>query len=744
MPQPKTPQSPKPRKPESDRDPLLDLLSDAPDASAPPPIAKAPIPAGLRGSAVPDLSGGYKPAAKYSDGVTLGGFGQNLLTSGANLGGSFAQTVMHPLEALKGVGDLALGTVALTGAGEQLFGKQEDPVLKQKNEDRKNLARAVGAHYKERLLNPVQTLYEDPVGAAGDVATAGTVVKGASLGTKAAMAGRLASLPRVTAALDKGAKIGQTMEKLDLAGQVMQKTGQGASAVLSGLGRKLQGHAFGAGKSSHLGNLPTERRRNVIEFTLRQGLQPTEKGLTRLEELGKDAGQAQEAAIKAASAGGLKINMDPIAVEAARQGFDSYSNIPIGYPTALERFNQYTQEALTHPKLGTRGNYTFWSPRYHRPKVSRPWGADWERLSPDAPPRGTARAAGAGGASEVTWKTSARPELPPANTLGPETPQFTMRSPEAEEWLNRKRLSGSVETPAGAQAEPQVTAEWIAAEGLPAGTPREIPMIEAPATPPSTPPYFSIPKENLHWTELKPVTRRVRLNGLTDPVQAHATISASGTVADRMGKFRHDPTIGHSVDFLGNYNRIGQNVLASQIPNYALPTARYSLIAPARTAAHNIVRGTEYADPDMVANIPLRGAAQTRILGSIAGMSGAPMAAATAGVIGSRISSAVPRVMSRSGIALYRLGNGTALRIPLEAEKIPYSIRGVSLGFSPANVDKGINTAKRLTRKAVLAPFKMPGQIAVTGKLGGGQIAPLSQPKPADVKDDELLKLLDN
>lgn len=599
MPQP-TPQSLKPRKPESDRDPLLDLLSDAPP---PPPIAKAPIPAGLQGSAVPDLSGGYKPAAKYSDGVTLSGFGQNLLTSGAHLGGSFAQAVMHPIETVKGVGDLALGAVALTGAGERLFGGQEDPVLKQKNEDRKNLARAVGAHYQERLLNPLQTLYEDPVGAAGDVATAGTVLKGASLGTKAATAGRLAQLPRVAAALDKGVKVGQTMEKLDLAGQAMQKTGQGASVVLSGLGRKLQGHAFGAGKSSHLGNLPTERRRNVVEFTLQQGLQPTEKGLTRLEELGKDAGRAQEAAIKAASAGGLKIDMDPIAQEAGRRGFAAYSNIPIGYQDNLDRFTRYTQEALTHPNLGTMGS--------HNP---------------------------------YRW--------------GPPQP--------------------------------------------------------------------------------------VRLSGHTDPIQAHATISASGTVADRMGKFKHDPTVGPSVDFLGNYNRIGQNVLASQIPNYALPTARYSLIAPARTAAHNVVRGTEYADPDMIANIPLRGAAQTRILSSMAGMSGAPMAGATAAVIGSRISSAVPRVMSRSGITLYRLGNGTALRIPLEAEKIPYQIKGASLGFSPANVDKGINTAKRLTRKVALAPFKMPSQIAVTGKLGGGQIAPLSQPKPADVQDDELLKLLDN
>lgn len=109
--------------------------------------------------AIAETAGRAAPAEPMTAMETATSAVKNIPASAGRLMGDMAQTVLHPIETAKGLGNLAIGTAELLIPGEQ--GKEQ-------------VARNVGKFYGDRyggLEQFKKTLAEDPVGMAGDAAT---------------------------------------------------------------------------------------------------------------------------------------------------------------------------------------------------------------------------------------------------------------------------------------------------------------------------------------------------------------------------------------------------------------------------------------------------------------------------------------------------------------------------------------------------------------------------------------------
>lgn len=127
---------------------------------------------------------------------TLGGFGQNVIKSGAGLLAGVGNAILHPIQTAQNIGGAAVGGL------ETLAGQETE-----------NTAKFDGLvnFFKDRyggLDNLEKTLYEDPLGVVADIST---VLGGAGLGLKA---GGLAA---------KTGKAGEVAGALNRAGDVLNK-----------------------------------------------------------------------------------------------------------------------------------------------------------------------------------------------------------------------------------------------------------------------------------------------------------------------------------------------------------------------------------------------------------------------------------------------------------------------------------------------------------------------------------------
>lgn len=114
---------------------------------------------------------------------TLGGFAQNVLTSGAGLLGGVGEAVLHPIKTVQNVGGIA------AGGFEKLAGETTDNTQKFDN-----LIQFLKNRYGS-INNLEKTLYTDPVGIAADISTlfggAGVALKGAKIGADIAKLGEV-------------------------------------------------------------------------------------------------------------------------------------------------------------------------------------------------------------------------------------------------------------------------------------------------------------------------------------------------------------------------------------------------------------------------------------------------------------------------------------------------------------------------------------------------------------------------
>lgn len=114
-----------------------------------------------------------------TDDYSVSGFLSNAATSGANFVEGIANTVAHPIETAKGLGRIGLGV-----AEKFVPGDAPGP--------HEQYANAAGNYFGERLKHPLDTLYNDPVGAAADLSAlfGGAAMLPGKLGKVSSMAAR--------------------------------------------------------------------------------------------------------------------------------------------------------------------------------------------------------------------------------------------------------------------------------------------------------------------------------------------------------------------------------------------------------------------------------------------------------------------------------------------------------------------------------------------------------------------------
>jgi hypothetical protein len=128
---------------------------------------------------------------------TVSGFLGNVGTSGQKMLGGIAQAVTQPVETVKGVLDLGAGALqnALPQALVDFVNKSQSPEALAAGQKAIEVANAVGGDYKTKygsLEALTNTLYTDPVGAAGDLSM--LLTGGASATGKLGLAGTSAKL----------------------------------------------------------------------------------------------------------------------------------------------------------------------------------------------------------------------------------------------------------------------------------------------------------------------------------------------------------------------------------------------------------------------------------------------------------------------------------------------------------------------------------------------------------------------
>lgn len=159
------------------------------------------------------------PVANVPQGMeeapSLGGFGGNIIKSGANFLGNLGQAVLHPIDTVQNIGGAAVG-------GLQELGGQE-------NENTQKFD-ALKDYFVNRYKSPdalLQTAYSDPVGLAADISTLFGVGGG------------------IAGVAGKGAELAGLADTADVAGNVASKLGKASeltnplTPVIKGTGAVL-------------------------------------------------------------------------------------------------------------------------------------------------------------------------------------------------------------------------------------------------------------------------------------------------------------------------------------------------------------------------------------------------------------------------------------------------------------------------------------------------------------------------
>lgn len=220
---------------------------------APPNLDKAKIVASLAQS---NTLEGYNDQQNKK---SVSGFAGNILKSGADLVKNTVQAVAHPIETGKALGGIAVGGVQKLIPGQQSQEGQFDGLIN---------------FYKERyggLEKIKNTLYTDPVGVAGDLATvAGGVGLVAKVGT-AAKVGNFAKVAETASTVSKFADPLQAITSVP--GKLLPES------FLSKTAQKIYQSALKPSTTL----TPIERSK-ILLTGLREGIPVTQKGAM---ELGK-------------------------------------------------------------------------------------------------------------------------------------------------------------------------------------------------------------------------------------------------------------------------------------------------------------------------------------------------------------------------------------------------------------------------------------------------------------------------
>lgn len=150
---------------------------------------------------------------------SLGGFGGNVVKSGANFLGNLANAAIHPIKTIQGIGSTVAGGLQELG-GQQNENTQAFDSLKDYFVQRYNSPQAL-----------LHTAYTDPIGLAADVS--------AALGVGGGVVGALGKGAELAGAADIGAGIGRVAGKLGKASEVtnpLTPVIKGAGKVLSSSG----------------------------------------------------------------------------------------------------------------------------------------------------------------------------------------------------------------------------------------------------------------------------------------------------------------------------------------------------------------------------------------------------------------------------------------------------------------------------------------------------------------------------
>jgi hypothetical protein len=233
---------------------------------------------------------------------SFGGFAGNVLTSGFNLAGGLYHAATNPVETAKNMGNLVIGGTLHTlnpndvkQLGE-FFGSEKE--LK----EAMDFANSVGGMYKERygsLDAILNTLYKDPVGAAGDISTLFTAGGGAAtrlgkiaqLAPAATVVGGLSLTPSVSRLAAFAAPAARPIAN---AGKFLENVGEGAGKI-GKFTNPLAPIGYGVEKSAQALSYPAAGLYNLAAPLFDKGAGVKARGY--LEALGNDPTKI-DAAIK--------------------------------------------------------------------------------------------------------------------------------------------------------------------------------------------------------------------------------------------------------------------------------------------------------------------------------------------------------------------------------------------------------------------------------------------------------------
>lgn len=232
---------------------------------------------------------GYTPKSFTPEKKTLGGFAQNVASSGGRFIGDIAKAVTSPIQTGKSLIGLGAGL-----AQKLIPGRQEQ----------EKYADQIGKFYKQRYggaKNIVNTLYYDPVGALGDVS---------------AVAGGTGAALKVAGKGSKLAKIGSKLSKLDRATDPLQIVGKAAKSIskpVRNIARKADVPKSGDILTRGLGN-PAKQRKMITPM---EELIPKHNLYARTPEVAQKAldvvGEQRKIAVKQSGAfGGLQDLIKPL------------------------------------------------------------------------------------------------------------------------------------------------------------------------------------------------------------------------------------------------------------------------------------------------------------------------------------------------------------------------------------------------------------------------------------------------
>lgn len=157
------------------------------------------------------------PTAPTTEKKTVGGFAKNVGKSGANLVGGVIKALLNPVDTLKSVGNLGLGTVQKVAGYDGEAADSVDQIVD---------------FYKQRYGKDLkETLYEDPVGVIADLSTilggGGALLKGV---------GKIGALAEAPTLANNARRLGQIAEKGSIVTDPLRMATKGAGALSKEVG----------------------------------------------------------------------------------------------------------------------------------------------------------------------------------------------------------------------------------------------------------------------------------------------------------------------------------------------------------------------------------------------------------------------------------------------------------------------------------------------------------------------------